>query len=102
MIIKFTDHKYAQAHMEPIHGGLALYSYDTRVAEVIDGWLRINGLYSMADSILAEDKLTEEIMKNLIKMVYVYDKNHIEVEFAFTDLILEVLENRVMKNNDML
>ena len=47
MIIKFTDHKYAQAHMEPIHGGLALYSYDTRVAEVVDGWLRINGLYSM-------------------------------------------------------
>ena len=47
MIIKFTDHKYAQAHMEPIHGGLALYSYDTRVAEIIDGWLRINGLYSM-------------------------------------------------------
>ena len=46
MIIKFTDHKYAQAHMEPIHGGLALYSYDTRVAEVVDGWLRINGLYS--------------------------------------------------------
>ncbi len=47
MIIKFADHKYAQAHMEPIHGGLALYSYDTRVAEVVDGWLRINGLYSM-------------------------------------------------------
>lgn len=47
MIIKFTDHKYAQAHMEPIHGGLALYSYTTRVAEVRDGWLRIFGLFSM-------------------------------------------------------
>jgi len=47
MIIKFTDHKYAQAHMEPIHGGLALYSYTTRVAELKDGWLTIFGLYSM-------------------------------------------------------
>jgi len=47
MIIKFTDHKYAQAHMEPIHNGLALYSYTTKVAEVRDGWLRIFGLYSM-------------------------------------------------------
>ena len=47
MMIKFTDHKYAQAHMEPIPGGLALYSYTTRVAEVRDGWLHIFGLYSM-------------------------------------------------------
>ena len=47
MIIKFTDHKYAQAHMEPIHNGLALYSYTTKVAEVRDGWLKIFGLYSM-------------------------------------------------------
>ena len=47
MIIKFTDHKYAQAHMEPIHGGLALYSYTTKVAELKDGWLTILGLYSM-------------------------------------------------------
>lgn len=47
MIIKFTDHKYAQAHMEPVHNGLALYSYTTKVAEVRDGWLHIFGLYSM-------------------------------------------------------
>jgi hypothetical protein len=47
MIIRFTDHKYAQAHMEPITNGLALYSYDTKVAEVRDGWLHIFGLYSM-------------------------------------------------------
>ena len=47
MIIKFTDHKYAQAHMEPIHNGLALYSYTTCVATLQDGWLHINGLYSM-------------------------------------------------------
>jgi hypothetical protein len=47
MIIKFTDHKYAQAHMEPIHNGLALYSYTTKVAEVRNGWLKIFGLYSM-------------------------------------------------------
>ena len=47
MIIRFTDHKYAQAHMEPIHNGLALYSYTTKVAEVRDGWLRIFGLSSM-------------------------------------------------------
>ena len=47
MIIKFTDHKYAQAHMEPIRNGLALYSYTTKVAEVRDGWLRVFGLHSM-------------------------------------------------------
>lgn len=47
MVIKFTDHKYAQAHMEPIPGGLALYSYTTKVAEVVNGWLTIHGLYSM-------------------------------------------------------
>lgn len=46
MIIKFTDHKYAQAHMEPIHNGLALYSYTTKIAEVQDGWLKIFGLHS--------------------------------------------------------
>lgn len=47
MIIKFTDHKYAQAHIEPIHNGLALYSYTTCVATLRDCWLHINGLYSM-------------------------------------------------------
>lgn len=47
MIIKFTDHKYAQAHMEPIRNGLALYSYTTCVATLQEGWLHINGLYSM-------------------------------------------------------
>ena len=46
-IRKFNDHQYAQAHMEPIPNGLALYSYTTRVAEVRDGWLHIFGLYSM-------------------------------------------------------
>ena len=47
MTKKFTDHKYAQAHMETIPNGIALYSYTTRVAELKDGWLRIFGLYSM-------------------------------------------------------
>lgn len=46
-MIKFEDHKSAQTYMEPIQNGLALYSYTTRVAEVRDGWVRINGLYSM-------------------------------------------------------
>lgn len=47
MVIKFADHKSAQAHMEVIENGIALYSYTTRVAEVRDGWLTIFGLYSM-------------------------------------------------------
>ena len=46
-MIKFENHKSAQTYMEPIQNGLALYSYTTRVAEVRDGWVRINGLYSM-------------------------------------------------------
>ena len=47
MIIKFSDHKYAQAHKKVTPHGLDLYSYTTKVAELRDGWLRINGLYSM-------------------------------------------------------
>ena len=47
MTMKFTDHKYAQAHIETIPGGIALYSYTTKVAEVVNGWLTIHGLYSM-------------------------------------------------------
>ena len=47
MVRKFADHKYAQAHMEDIPGGIALYSYNTKVAEVRNDWLRIFGLYSM-------------------------------------------------------
>lgn len=47
MIIKFSDHKYAQAHKEVTSHGLDLYSYTTKVAELRDGWLRINGLHSM-------------------------------------------------------
>ena len=37
MIIKFGDHKYAQAHKEVTPHGLDLYSYTTKVAELRDG-----------------------------------------------------------------
>ena len=47
MITKFADHKYAQAHKEEMFGNTYLYSYDTMVAEIRDGWLKIHGLYSM-------------------------------------------------------
>ena len=47
MIIKFADHKQAQAHMEITGNVIALYSYTTRVAEIREGWLTIFGLYSM-------------------------------------------------------
>lgn len=47
MKIKFEGHKQAQAHKEDIFGGVALYSYNTLVAEVRYGWLKIYGLYSM-------------------------------------------------------
>lgn len=46
MMIKFKGHEHAQTYMMPIRNGLALYSYTTCVAELKDGWLRINGLYS--------------------------------------------------------
>ena len=47
MTTKFADHKYAQAHKEEMFGNTYLYSYDTKVAEIRGGWLRIFGLYSM-------------------------------------------------------
>lgn len=49
MIIKFGDHKYAQAHKELSGSTLTLVSYTTPVAELdlSTGWLHINGLYSM-------------------------------------------------------
>ena len=54
---------------------------------------RIIGLYNMADTILVENKLTEEMMRNLVNMVYVYDSNHIEIDLAFSDLIKEVVKS---------
>ena len=47
MTTKFADHKYAQAHKEEMFGNTYLYSYDTMVAEINNGWLKIHGLYSM-------------------------------------------------------
>ena len=47
MTTKLADPKYEQAHKEAMFGNTYLYSYDTKVAEVRGGWLRIFGLYSM-------------------------------------------------------
>lgn len=49
MIRKFADHKYAQAQINTYSdGSQALQSYNTIVAEIDpEGWLKINGLYSM-------------------------------------------------------
>ena len=46
---KFKDHQYAQAQINTYPDGTrALQSYKTIVAEIdSEGWLRINGLYSM-------------------------------------------------------
>lgn len=48
-IEKFTDHRYAQCHMRHYDDGTtALISYNTCAAELdAEGWLRVNGLYSM-------------------------------------------------------
>ena len=61
----------------------------------------INGLYRMADSILAEDKLTEEMVKNLVNMIYVYDPDHIEVELAFSDLVEAAVKSCEKKSSDI-
>lgn len=48
MMIKFSEHKNAQTYMMPMpQNRLVLISYTTTVAELNNGWLRINGLYSM-------------------------------------------------------
>ena len=46
---KFTDHKYAQAQINTYPDGTqALQSYSTIVVEIDpEGWLKVNGLYSM-------------------------------------------------------
>lgn len=46
---KLTAMPYAQAHVEILEDGTKLlFSYVTLVAEISpDGWLRVNGLYSM-------------------------------------------------------
>lgn len=46
MKIKFSDHKYAQAHMEVIPNGLLLVSYTTPVAKLQDNWLTVYELHS--------------------------------------------------------
>jgi len=49
MMRKFKDHPHAQAYItESLDGAQILVSYKTAVAEIdCEGWLRINGLYSM-------------------------------------------------------
>ena len=46
---KFADHKYAQAQINVYpDGSQALQSYSTIVVEIdSEGWLKVNGLYSM-------------------------------------------------------
>ena len=46
---KFNDHKYAQAQINTYpDGSRALQSYSTIVVEIDpEGWLKVNGLYSM-------------------------------------------------------
>lgn len=48
-IEKFADHRSAQCHMRHYEDGTtALISYNTCAAELdAEGWLRVNGLYSM-------------------------------------------------------
>ena len=45
-IIKFAGHEKAEAYKMSIFGGVALFSYGTKVAEVRYGWLHIYGLFS--------------------------------------------------------
>ncbi len=49
MTRKFKDHPYAQAYIiETPNGYMALQSYHTIVVEIDhEGWLHVNGLYSM-------------------------------------------------------
>lgn len=46
--LKLKAMPYAQAHVEyKDENNYCLYSYSTRVCEVVDGKLKVNGLYSM-------------------------------------------------------
>lgn len=46
-IKKLSAMPYAQAHVEYIDDeNVYLWSYNTLVAEITNGWLKINGLYS--------------------------------------------------------
>jgi len=44
---KFNDHNYMQAQVNYYNDGtIALQSYSTIVIEIVDSWLKVNGLYS--------------------------------------------------------
>lgn len=71
MMIKFSEHKSAQTYMMPMpQNRLVLISYTTMVAELNNGWLRINGLYSMTTRkhigwFMRELGLTYQLAKHL-------------------------------------
>ena len=95
----FNDRKKRLAgEIKALESELAKMSSDiTHETEVKD---EIISLYNMADAILAEDKLTEQMVANLIDMIYVYDPDHIEVRLTFTDIIQEAVENSRRESED--
>ena len=90
--------KRLTGEIKALESELAKMSSDiTHESEVKD---EIISLYNMADAILAEDKLTEQMVENLIEMIYVHDSDHIEVKLTFTDIIQEAVENSRKESED--
>lgn len=90
--------KRLTGEIKALESELAKMSSDiTHESEVKD---EIISLYNMADAILAEDKLTEQMVENLIEMIYVNDSDHIEVKLTFTDIIQEAVENNRKESED--
>ena len=53
---------------------------------------QMNELGNVAENVLAEGHLTEEMVKRFVEKVHVYDTDHIEIAFQFDDVIRKVID----------
>lgn len=87
-IRKLTSMPYAQAHVEITEeGNIYLYSYVTLVASIEDGWLTVNGLYSMTTR-----KHIGAFVKEYANATYQCAKQLFEDGYKFNILTGEVVE----------
>lgn len=53
---------------------------------------QLDELGSMAEAVLAEGHLTEEMVERFVDKVHVYDPKHIEITFQFEDVLRKLID----------
>ena len=76
-IAKLSAMPYAQAHIEMLDGNIYLFSYTTLVAGIENGWLFVNGLYSMTTRKHISAFLREYTVFNYATAKQLYNDNMI-------------------------